>query len=330
MNKAARTDKYRKSPSREQLLRRINAMLEPLDATTAEAVEPRLPVVFIIGAPRSATTLVSQIFAHAECFGYPSNFVARFFAAPSLGILMQRALGIVDDGQGSYFSEYGVTRDWNEPHEFGYFWDRWFDLGQEANKLDAAQLETVDHQGLRASVARMEAAAGRPMVFKNNTWCTLQAGYLRRVFPKSVWVVCQRHPLYAAQSIALGRQRRYGNFEAWWSIRPTQYRQLLALPWWEQVVWQVHHILDDMERELGLVPSEQVVRVRYENLCADPGAPLRSVERILRRMGVTVKPSEPRTALQCQDIRQLEPGAWERVRSSCRQAFGQEYQGWVF
>lgn len=331
MEETMRTERYRKDEDREALLRRLNGLLAPLDAEAAGAagiLAPRLPVIFVVGAPQSATTLVSQIFSHAGCFGYVSNFVARFYQAPGLGLLLQRALGLEGAAPGSFRSEYGVTSGWGEPHEFGYFWDRWFDLGQGVHKLGPDLLERVDRDGLRAAVGRMEAVDGRPIVFKNNTWCTFQVAFLRQIFPDSLWVVCQRHPLYNAQSIAVGRRLRYGDIRAWWSVRPAQYPELKLLPWWEQVAGQMRHTLDDLEEGLGAVDLADIIRVRYEALCRDPGAPLREAAQALRRRGIEVVPAEPGAHFDDQDRRVLPDDEWELLHKACLRRFGPVHDGW--
>lgn len=326
MEETIRTERYRKDEGREVLLRSLNALLAPLENEISEATIPRMPVVFIIGAPQSATTLVSQIFSHSGCFGYVSNFVARFYKAPGLGLLLQRTLGM--ESVGGFNSEYGVTSGWGEPHEFGYFWDQWFNMGQDVHKLGPDLLRRVDKEGLRTAVGRMEAVTGRPMVFKNNTWCSFQVAFLRELFPDSLWVVCQRHPLYNAQSIADGRRLRYGDINTWWSVRPAQYRELKSQPWWEQVAGQVRHTLDDIESGLLAVNPEDIIRIRYEELCRDPGAPLRATATALRCRGIDIAPTEPETSFVSCDVRTLPEEEWSLLRGACLRRFGAVYDGW--
>ena len=53
---------------------------------------PSRPIVFVLGAPRSGTTLLTQWLAASGHFGVPSNLLARFYEAPYIGGLVQRLL----------------------------------------------------------------------------------------------------------------------------------------------------------------------------------------------------------------------------------------------
>lgn len=325
----ARTSRYRKDEDREELLRRVNGLLRRVENSVSGARTPARPVAFIIGPPQSATTLMSQLLAASGCFGIVSNFAARFFEAPSLGLLLERAIGLDEAQGGGFESEYGVTRGWSAPHEFGYFWDRWFDQGQGTHKLDQAELERVDAPGLQAAVARMESVAMLPMAFKNNTWCTFQVAFLRRLFPRSLWIVCQRHPFYNAQSIALGRRNRYGDITAWWSVRPARHKELEPLPWWDQVAGQVRHTIDDMEEGLRAVDEADIVRIRYDRLCEQPAEAVSRIAAALRRHGEAPDPVLPAQPFASQDTPQLEPGEFDLLAEACRRWFGSCFDGWT-
>ena len=113
---------------------------------------PRYPMVFIIGAPRSGTTLLSQLLSSSGLFGYINNFIARFWTAPTLGALIYKT--VLDHecrGNSSLQSHLGVTENLHEPHEFGYFWRRWFHFGQ-SHQLTADQLANVDWEALAKGI----------------------------------------------------------------------------------------------------------------------------------------------------------------------------------
>src|SRR5688572_22353457 len=95
MEEARRTTAYRKDPANEEGLRALNELLEPIQKQLeVQFKSPRLPVVFIIGAPRSGTTSVSQLLAYSGRFAYISNFLARFWLAPLIGAKIEIALGM--------------------------------------------------------------------------------------------------------------------------------------------------------------------------------------------------------------------------------------------
>lgn len=316
-----RTASFAKDAEGEALLRHLNGLLAPAQRVLEDNREaPRLPVVFIIGAMRSGTTLVSQILAQDGGFGYVSNLTARFWKAPGVGALIDRAVRPAESFRSDFQSAHGVTAGLFEPHEFGYFWDSFFDFGQDTHTLTAELLDRVDRVGLLRAVASLEAVAGKPMVFKNNSWCTLQAAFLARLFPRSLFIVCRRHPLYLAQSVLIGRRRRYGSITAWWSIRPAAYHAMIGLPPHEQVVAQVLGIGTEMDAQLAAIPADRIIEAPYERVCADPATLIETVRAACAVQGVPLpEPAGcPPPTFESTDRQQLPDEDWLALVAALR------------
>jgi hypothetical protein len=262
----------------------LNDLLKPVETMLEmEAVAPQRPIVFILGPPRSGSTLLSQVLAATGAFGVTSNFVARFWLAPALGIRLEQAMG-ENRGPAKFESERGRTTGPGEPHEFGYFWSRWFDLGQETHKLSAALLEKVDIAGLKAALGAMEAAAAKPLMVKNNTWFTFQANWLARQFPTGVFVACSRAPFFIAQSIYVQRVA-LGDAARWWSVRPPNFAGLRDLSPLEQVASQALEIQREMQKVLATVPVDRLIHADYEQLCSNPRSLVSDVFQACKRLG---------------------------------------------
>jgi hypothetical protein len=272
MQEPLRAGRYRKDPQQEKRLLALNLLLEPLqERLEALLSAPLKTVLFIIGPPRSGSTLLSQVLAATDRFAYITNFVARFWLAPAIGAQIESALGMRSERPDDPFgSEFGVTKGWTSPHEFGYFWSHWFDHGQNTHKVEERDLAAIDAETLRRRVAAIESVYDLPLMFKNNTWCTFQAGWLARIFPQSIFVVCRRDALFVAQSMLRARRERLGSATAWWSMRPSSYRRLLELPWHHQIAGQTLEIERELDDALRDVPSSRKIEVPYRSLCADP------------------------------------------------------------
>ena len=263
------TGSFGKNLASEQKLFELNELLAPIETQlTATFETPQRPLVFVIGAPRSGTTLMSQILAATEKFGGATNFMARFWKAPTLAMRMQEVLDLPSSHR-SFRSVRGATDGISEPHEFGYYWSSWFDLGQETHSLSREHLARVDLLGLKRSLASMEAAAQKPLMFKNNTWFTFQASWLAEQFPTSVFVACVRDPFFVAQSI-YAQRLALGDLGRWWSVRPSTYATLKGLSPLEQVAAQAVDITLEMQKALALVPGERLIRASYRKLCEEP------------------------------------------------------------
>ncbi|MCO5090660.1 sulfotransferase [Bosea sp. (in: a-proteobacteria)] len=269
---AGLTSRYGKDMRLEGSLARLNAIVAPVQAALeADCAEPRIPPVFILGPPRSGTTVVSQLLASTGRFGMATNFVARFWQAPALGLMIQDALGLAKDGvESSLSSKRGVTKGWTEPSEFGYFWSRWFDLGQPTHALGEAERRRFDAVGLRRSLAAMEQVAGLPLAMKNNSWFTLNADLLAEAFPGCVLVVCEREPFFVAQSIWLQRLDLFGDASRWWSVRPADHDEIVKLPPLAQVAAQAVSIATGMAASLARAGTARIIRVPYDALARSP------------------------------------------------------------
>ncbi|MEI8394542.1 MAG: sulfotransferase [Rhodospirillaceae bacterium] len=307
-----RLSNFRKPPSTEQRLAEMNKILQPLQASFETAVSPRLPVLFIIGPPRSGSTLMSQLIGQSGLFGILNNFVARFWLAPAVGAMIDRAISFsASSGESSFLNKHGVTAGWSEPHEFGYFWDRWFDFGQETHNLTEEERAQVDVAGLLRALASIENGFEKPLSFKNNTWCTFQADFIARCLPKALFVVCRRNSLFIAQSLMESRRERYGRDDLWWSLRPSRYREILACPCWEQVAWQALDVEREMEESVARIDPARVVDAGYSRLCNTPGDIIEEIRTRCAELGSPLPASAPLPAtFRATDRQRLSDEEW--------------------
>lgn len=273
--------------NRERLLAKL---FEGYRQYAESMTQPHLPVVFIIGAGRTGSTLISQLLHESGMFGCVSNIAARFPKAPAMGMMISQELEqIICKTGAQYNSNYGRTDGLLQPHEFGYFWDRWFDLGQKTHNLDNAELAKVDRVGLLNELTAMESIWNKPLAFKNNTWLTLQASFIASILPSVVFVVCRREPIFTAQSHLFGRELRFGDREKWWSIRPSTYPILKDLSLWEQLAGQVIDIERELDMELSKIPNSQIVEAPYEEVCRDPNALFSRIYAAVKAQGARIK-----------------------------------------
>src|SRR5689334_1008692 len=84
---------FRRNSKLEELLRETNQLLAPSEAAAvADFRMPRFPVVLIVGAARSGSTVTMQWLAQTGTFAYPTNLLSRFYGAPSIGARIQQIL----------------------------------------------------------------------------------------------------------------------------------------------------------------------------------------------------------------------------------------------
>ena len=138
-----RLTRYSANPDDEAWLAALNEHLAEARLPSVVRGEPsQLPLIYIVGAPRSGTTLLSQVVSRFLDVGYINNLIARFWRRPSVGIHLSRlVLGGGGREQIAFESEHGTTPGAAGPHEFGYFWRHWLQLdAQPTHHLSPAAL----------------------------------------------------------------------------------------------------------------------------------------------------------------------------------------------
>ncbi len=287
-----RLPRFRKDPSEEAWFLALNLALASLDLPdpTVPTDPARLPLVYIVGVPRSGTTLASQLVSRHLVVGWIGGLVARFWARPSVGIRLARALD-PDYGRAaiSYRSLHGYTGGFAGPHEFGYFWRHWLGLDTLPNhRLDADALARVDRHGLRRALEEeILSNFAMPVVMKNLI-AGLQARCLAEIHPASLFLRLRRPREETVRSILRARIERYGDPAVWWSLKPSTFpfpdlgRDPAA-----DVVRQVDDLEADLDAELSW-PGIRVLEVEHQAMLEDPSAMLVGLQAGLACMGAPV------------------------------------------
>jgi len=185
----------------------MNAEIEKLrfKAATPQSDSP----IFLIGPPRSGSTLISQLMVQAYDLGYVNNFIARFWMAPQIGVAVSRSLGISHSSK--LTSEFGRTSDIGDLHEFSFFWNRFFN-DEDTHKCDQLPQHLVEI--FRSDVNEMTRCWDREILF-------------------------ERDPKAIAMSLLNARRKINGSDDKWWSLKPDEFNWLKNCDPIEQVVGQV-------------------------------------------------------------------------------------------
>lgn len=317
-----RLSDYRKDPNAERVLAKANQRLAGLERELVAPFDaPLYPTLFVVGAPRSGTTLLSQLLLTRFEFGYVSNLAARFWMAPCIGAMLAGqirdtsrppAVGVTSD--------LGATPGYEGPHEFGYFWRRWFRYG-ETHDIEDTTVQVADRALLRRELAAIESVFDRPLLLKNLV-CSFHIGFLAQTLPRAIFVHCRRDPVYAAQSILLARMKYHGGRDAWFSVKPAEYKRLRTLPYPEQIAGQIYYTRQAVERLFQALPESRALDVDYEALCREPDGELDRIAawiadngHVLARRQVALPP------VSTTNRQSVGRGEFEALQRACNRAF---------
>ncbi|MCP4148527.1 MAG: hypothetical protein GY757_12345, partial [bacterium] len=295
-------NQYQKDTDEEDFLQRLNRILAPYQEEDYRDHEETTPTVFIVGPPRSGSTLLSQLIAAHLEVGYVNNLMAAFWQVPVYGARLSKKL-IPQQRPTTFQSTFGRTGGIAEPHEFGYFWANFFGK-QHLQQKTKAEEEQVDWERMRKILLNITEVFQKPMFYKY-----LPMGWyiqrIRRLLQKSCFIRIRRDPVQNAISIFDTRKKFMDSHQQWFSLKPLEYGTLQNKPVWEQVAGQVVTIEQHLDRELKDVPPTNKLELNYTQMCAEPKGILTAVQEMLRKNGSTVEfisPPAEKFQLKLKDI----------------------------
>lgn len=225
-----------------------------------------IPPIFIMGAPRSGSTLLYQLLAYSCRTSYFTNVASVLYGAPALTTRMIVGRRRYEDA--TFSSDYGLSRGSFAPSEAGRIFQRWFGATQPMDFSES----------IRRTVGSIEATMGGPFLWKNLN-LTFHLPVLHELFPSALFVHMYRDPAFTCQSIILGLRRRgIGNVPGVMDKRMTG----------PDVVEQVARGVIDVERRIDgfmQVSRAACCTVRYEDVCSHPMGALAGVVEMYNRAG---------------------------------------------
>ena len=246
---------------RNDFLRAVNGALESqLEYVRAGQ---RFPSFFVIGSPRSGTTLLTQVLTFLTDVRYIDNLSAAFWAAPEVGALLSNKL--IKQRAFSGVSTFGRTKDVSEPHEFGAFWRKYLDYP------DTAQIanHSVRWGPLLERLDNISDALNGPVLYKvfQLAWHLAEFHAQR---PDTRWIRLTRDEAHNVQSIMRYREALGIDDAQWASVKPLASAPFDAAPALVKCASQVVFINRWIDEQLAKIPRESYVEVTLEALCADP------------------------------------------------------------
>jgi Sulfotransferase family len=254
---------------------------------------PEHPCIFILGPPRSGSTIFYQVLSSLLDISYVDNLANLARENPFMGSrLSQRFFG--NSSHSSYSSDYGQTTasGLHAPAEALFFY-KWF---PDHHFTLASDLTDKQAREFRQTLFAMIRHANRALVIKNLSF-SLRIQALKEILPDARYIVVLRDPLYTAQSLLEGMRKNKHPENKVWGIRPRNYKELEKLDPHEMVVQQVNQIERQIVKDLKSIPEENILYVEYEKFGTHLEAIINEVKKI---SGPSVK---RRSAIPLPEIR---------------------------
>lgn len=276
----------------------------------------RTTPIFIIGAPRTGSTLLFQLLLSTFRFAYITNLASFFYTAPTL----VTKLGYPFFGRyhaDKLTSHYGYINGLWSPSEAGQLLHHWF---------DHTSIEPEQKTCIQKTVATLSQIMNGPLLIKNLN-VSVYLDTVHTIFPDACFIYIRRHPLYVAQSILLARKKLSDDISQWWSVRPPNVAELINLDPFEQIVWQIKSIENRIQEVLKERAIDRVLQLQYEEICDHwPAVAVQcrqfcqnfDIDLLGRHQGIT------RTRLQKSERQLIGSDEWEQVKRAVAQVYGED------
>lgn len=256
----------------------VGIVAKPVDALLgkreerllAEAGEQTGPLVFIVGAPRSGTTLAYQILAQHLEVSYFTNATALFFRSPVAGTRLLAPIS--RPSRTGFKSYYGNSSGLGGTNDGFSIWNRW--LGEDRYQ-SVDDISDDAARRMRKFFAAWTRTFKKPLLNKNNRNADC-VGLLAQALPQACFVEVHRDPQWVVQSLLFARKTIQGDAGRNWGLRSNDPSIACDDPV-EQVCRQVQLIESRLSAATKDLAPNRYLRVDYETLCADPGAWVRQV-----------------------------------------------------
>jgi len=264
-------------------IRLLDASLAPF--VPVRSGRPQHPPIFIVGLPRSGTTVVYQAMTTVWRFAYINNITERF---PRSNARVSRLLRAHAWRVPPEFTSYvGRTPGPSGPSEGIAFWQHAF----PSETHEAVEPEEVDPERERwlvNSVASLSEQFDAP--FLSKVPCnSLRISALAAIFPDALFVVVRRDLMDVAQSLLKARRERCGNARGHYSVIPRGLEDLGDLPPVEYVAQQVAMTEIAMREALESLPGSRFHEIDYVDFCAEPRDVLAQFEQFASGHGLELE-----------------------------------------
>jgi hypothetical protein len=242
--------------------------------------------VFIIGAPRTGSTILYQTMTNMFDVLYIDNLACKLHRNFFFGFWLSNKLS-GEKPHNNYQADHGRTRGLHSPSECGQFWYRW--LPKDHHFIDFDEITPRMVEEIRREITAVINYFDKPLVFKN-----LNAGQrmrlLTKCFPEAKFIFITRDPVHTAQAIL--KSKRFLGLEDndFWSIMPPNTQKLLKLDGYEQIVKQVFFLEKQIVDDSALVALGAFYTIHLKEMSVSSISELASTLGIAQRKGKPVQP----------------------------------------
>ena len=212
--------------------------------------------IFIIGAPRSGTSIFYRTMAKHPDLAWISNITKKF----PFSMLMTRLIMLF--------------RNDHRPTEANKVWAKYTTGDHES--LGSADVSPAARRFLHKVVQNNLKIFNKTRFLNKCPGNAVRIEFLKEIFSDAIFVHIIRDGRAVVHSIKRAREKHSGQF---WGTRPPGWRDLLPRPMLEACALQWKMIMEHILESAQQLPQDQYFEVKYEDFVARPAEIFTSVEK---------------------------------------------------
>jgi len=280
----------------EQFFKKFGESLDGLESILETQTSEQYVNIFVLGLPRSGTTLLTQLLYDNTNLQCTNNLMARFWETPLVGTQLSKYTVIKSEFK-NYRSNYGRTLEIDHPHEFSKFWHKLLRI-TEIDKYEPDKLsDSIDWGKVRSKITNMNRILETGLVFKPMELIGFHLAKFVKLFKRSIIIFIERDPMDVALSILKARKDNHCTDDCWWGSYPPKsiYEKIKKKSEMLKVAHQILYFKKFYEDKVRLVPSNQFLKTSYTSVCNNPYELLKTIKVKAQKLGcdlqITKKPN---------------------------------------
>ena len=262
-------------------------------------------LVFVVGAPRSGTTICEQVLLRHLPFAYLNNVTSLFPKSPLTATRFLGGPRLHPPGTSSF---YGKTAGLRGPNDALYIWDRWF--GTDRTRIPE-HLDEESAEDMACFFAACEEQYKRPLLCKVNS--LIASAHLVDVALTPCFFICmQRDDAYLAQSLYISRQLITGSLDRPYGLLAKEFVDPDPI---RSVCKQSLFYRRLAESQRQRIGEDRFWITSYEDFCHDPEPLIDRVNSAVFQGSLKAALSE-RRPLTCQNRVKLDRQLFNRIEST--------------
>jgi len=239
-------------------------------------------LVFIVGAPRSGTSIAFQYITQRLNVSFPTHFCALFPQAPALSLVLSDALFRRPHRCLRSIHGFSIGDGLRGPNE----WETLF-RDRVCKRLRQGRNLAPEFDRLLWGI---DLWIDRPVIVKALN-VSLSIGSFAQIVPRSKFLWVDRDPLSVARSIYRAKRREGKMASQIWYVSNDALESMTFGSEAEQIASQVTLIRDSIASSFEMLPDNRRERLSYHDLCTHPE---RQIEKVAKWLGshITLRSGE--------------------------------------